>query len=64
MVTAENRQAGKMSDAGEPGQGADYLPVIRGYASRQGDETADQYSYSGKGLNIAKLENRLYVPSE
>lgn len=35
--------------------------MVRRNSSRQGYETANQYSYSSKDLNVAKLENRLYA---
>lgn len=60
-MISENRQAREMGDTREPGKEGDYLPMVSRYAGRQRDEAADQYSYSSKGLNIANLEDGLYV---
>lgn len=63
-MISENRQAREMSDAREPGKEGDYLPMVSRYAGRQRDEAADQYGYSGESLNIANLEDGLYVQLE
>lgn len=60
-MISENRRAGEVSDTREPGEEGDYLPMISRYAGGQRDEAADQYSYSSKSLNIANLEDGLYV---
>lgn len=60
-MISENRQAREMSDTREPGKEGDYLPMVSRYAGIQRDEAADQYSYSSKSLNIADLEDGLYM---
>lgn len=52
-----------MGDAREPGEEGNDLPVVCRYPGGQGDEPADEYRDTGKGLDVAELQDRLYERS-